>query len=50
LDIKKIEDLEFDRLIGKASPNEDSQGELKLISENDINNSSEFELPILTKK
>jgi hypothetical protein len=50
LDIKKIEDLEFDKLIGKAGLSEDSQGEFRLMTENEINNSPDFELPILTRK
>jgi hypothetical protein len=42
--------LEFDKLIGKVGPNEDMNGEIRAMSESDINNSSDFELPILTKK
>jgi hypothetical protein len=32
-----MEDLQFDKLIGKVGPNEDSSGDLKPMGEIDIN-------------
>jgi hypothetical protein len=45
-----MEDLKFDKLIGKAGPNEDSSGELRPLSEADINMGGDFLLPVMTKK
>ena len=42
--------MEFDKLLGKVGPYEDSNGDTRAMSDSDINSSSEFELPFLTKK
>jgi hypothetical protein len=42
--------MEFDKLLGKVAPYEDSMGDIRTMSDSDINSSSEFELPFLTKK
>lgn len=42
--------MEFDKLLGKVGPYEDSNGDTRAMSDSDINSSSEFELPFFTKK
>ena len=50
LDVKRLDDLEFDKLIGKGTSLEDINQEPRPMNEQDINNGPDFLLPIVTKK